>query len=222
MIKRSLIKLGLISLLATTFVQGSQAEEKPAQAPKLENKYKGVFGSSLTIDGTSTVHDWTVSTKLISGTIEFDSNFPIDPSKPTPEKIVVQPKVEIKIPVRSIKSGKKRMDEVMHATLRRDTYPEATYKLLALRPSKAPRKVGKPIIFDSTGQLSVGGATKLVKFPVSFEKMKDGKLKISGQASVKMTDFGMKPPAPKVALGLIKTGDEVIVKFNWLTKKATN
>lgn len=111
------------------------------------------------------------------------------------------------------------MDEVMHATLKRDQFPSAEYKLLSLQPSKKPRKEGDPLVFDSTGTLVVAGTTKLVKFPVKFEPVKGDILKISGQTKVKMSDFGMKPPTPKVALGLIKTGDEVDIKFSWVTKK---
>jgi hypothetical protein len=33
--------------------------------------------------------------------------------------------------------------------------------------------------------------------------------------ALKMTDFKIQPPAPKVALGLIKTGDDVKLKFQW-------
>ncbi len=204
-------------LLAIGSFIGSQAQEKGNQKPGV--KYKGVFGSKLSIDGTSTVHDWTVTAKIIKGTIEFDANFPLDMNTQLPEDIKVQPKVDISIPVRMILSGKKRMDEVMHATMRRDKHPEAQYKLLSLKPSKKPRKNGTPLLFDSVGTLKVAGVSKLVKFPVKIESQKGDKLKISGETKVKMTDFAMKPPAPKVALGLIKTGDEVVVKFDWVTKK---
>jgi hypothetical protein len=39
---------------------------------------------------------------------------------------------------------------------------------------------------------------------------------------VKMTDFGIEPPAPKIALGAIKTSDDVKLTFEWITapKKA--
>lgn len=208
--------LSVAAALVLALSPASSAEDKP-----LDIKYKGVFGSSLSIDGTSTVHDWTVSTRLISGTIEFNSNFPLDPSAESIAEIEVQPKVEITIPVRSIKSGKTRMDEVMHATMRRDEFPDATYKLIRLTPSKDERKAGEPLKFESTGLLTVAGASKLVKFPVSFTQDNDeaDKLKISGKTTVKMSDFNMDPPAPKVALGLIKTGDEVDINFEWVTKK---
>ena len=38
--------------------------------------YKGMFrGSSMKVDGTSTVHDWTIESKLISGSIELEGAF---------------------------------------------------------------------------------------------------------------------------------------------------
>jgi len=40
------------------------------------------------------------------------------------------------------------------------------------------------------------------------------KMKTSGSTSVKMTSFGIKPPAPKVALGLISTDDDVKISLN--------
>jgi hypothetical protein len=44
----------------------------------------------------------------------------------------------------------------------------------------------------------------------------NGKLKISGRTFLKMTSFKIDPPAPKLALGLIKTGDDVKIQFDWV------
>ena len=38
--------------------------------------------------------------------------------------------------------------------------------------------------------------------------------------NVKMTSFGIQPPAPKIALGLISTGDDVKIAFEWNTGAA--
>jgi hypothetical protein len=40
-------------------------------------------------------------------------------------------------------------------------------------------------------------------------------MRITGTTSVKMTSFKIEPPAPTVALGLIKTGDSVKLIFDW-------
>src|SRR5438132_14071546 len=76
-------------------------------------RYEARPGSKVKIDGTSTVHDWTVESGIIGGFMELESNFPLDLSKPDGE-IKVTPKVQVKILVRSIKSGKSLMDDFMH------------------------------------------------------------------------------------------------------------
>jgi hypothetical protein len=34
-----------------------------------------------------------------------------------------------------------------------------------------------------------------------------------------MTDFGIEPPAPKIALGAITTGDDIKFSFEWVVAK---
>jgi len=52
--------------------------------------------------------------------------------------------------------------------------------------------------------------------PVNVLPLGEKKLKISGTTTVKMTDFKIEPPAPKIAMGMIKTGDEVKLIFDWM------
>ena len=73
--------------------------------------------------------------------------------------------------------------------------------------------------FESKGEITVSGVTKPLAMPVAITRDGD-KLKIHGVTPLKMTDHGIKPPAPAVGLGLIKTGDEVKITFDWVTKKA--
>ena len=57
-------------------------------------------GSSVKIDGTSTVHDWTVEGKLIGGYMEVDGSFPADLNVATVPALPALPKVMVQIPVR--------------------------------------------------------------------------------------------------------------------------
>jgi hypothetical protein len=54
-----------------------------------------------------------------------------------------------------------------------------------------------------------------VSMQISITKAEGDKLEVSGKTKLKMSQFGVVPPAPKIALGLITTGDEVSVEFNW-------
>ena len=175
--------------------------------------YKASPGSKVKLDGTSTIHDWTVESGIIGGSIEFESAEALDPAK-TPSS--VKAKVEVRIPSRSIKSGKKQMDDIMHDALKVKTATNITYTLKEIKAQ--PRNVGQPLKFDTKGDLTVAGVTKPIDMVVTLTPSGE-KLVATGSKQVKMTDFGIKPPAPALGLGLIKTADEVTVTFEWNTRK---
>jgi polyisoprenoid-binding protein YceI len=183
-------------------------------------RYQGVpRGSSVKIDGTSTVHDWTVEGKLIGGFMDVDGEFPSDLSVATVPVLASPPKVNVQIPVRSIKSGKSTMDSVMHTAMKQSKHRMISFSLTKMDPSTASRKAGDPLRYDAEGDLTVAGVKKQVKMPIDLVGLEAGGLRITGKTKVKMTDFGITPPAPKIALGLIKTGDDVEITFEWITKR---
>jgi polyisoprenoid-binding protein YceI len=179
-------------------------------------RYEGRPGSKVKLEGTSTVHDWTVESGIISGFIEFESNVSLDPATPSTD-LKVTPKVEVTIPVSSLKSGKKLMDEIMHDNLKIKDNPKIKYVLKEMKPKE--HKAGEAFQFDTKGDLTVAGVTKPIDMVVTLTPAEGGKLKAVGTKEVKMSDFGMKPPAPAIGLGLIKTADEVKVTFEWMTAK---
>ena len=177
--------------------------------------YSAKTGSLLKISGTSSVHDWEVKTRLIGGKMEWDSSFPLDPSKAELPKLAKTPNVSVIIPVRNIESGKQRMNEVMHGALNAQKHKYARYSLKEMKLAETKRKTGDPLVFDTKGTLSVNGKTAPVSMQISITKAEGDKLEVSGKTKLKMSQFGVVPPAPKIALGLITTGDEVSVEFNW-------
>jgi polyisoprenoid-binding protein YceI len=178
-------------------------------------RYQGRPGSKVKLEGTSTVHDWEVESGIIGGFIEFQSDVPLDPSLANTDLKVV-PKVEVTIPVSSLKSGKTLMDDIMHDALKMKDNSTIKYVLKEMKPRE--HKVGEPFQFDTKGDLTVAGVTKSIDMVVTLTP--DGnKLKATGTKELKMTDFGMKPPAPALALGFIKTADEVKISFEWITAK---
>lgn len=172
--------------------------------PVLADSYRAVPGSSLKIEGTSTVHDWVVESKVIGGSMEISGDLKSSGKIPVTAEAVLS--------VYSIKSDKKAMDDIMHAAMKVTEHPKVTFKLKEL-VAKGDLK------FDATGELTLAGVTKEVKFPASMEQAEGGVLLVKGVLDTKMTDFGIQPPAPAVAGGAIKTGDEVKVTFEWKTKK---
>ncbi len=181
-------------------------------------KYQSQFGASkVRMEGTSTLHDWHSEGTLIGGYMELDAAFPMDGSA-RPGKVAS--KAEITIPVRSLKcSSGAPMDSVMQQAMNEEKHPRITFSLTELTLKEA--KAGEPMKFEAKGDLTVAGTKKNVTMDVTIAPMDGGKkLKITGVAPLKMTQFGIQPPAPKAALGLIKTGDDVKIVFEWVCAQA--
>jgi polyisoprenoid-binding protein YceI len=177
-------------------------------------------GSKMKIDGTSTLHDWTVECAVIGGFMEFDATFPEKAPGAAPS--AVKPKVEVFVPVRQLKSGKKGMDAVMHDAMKQTQFPKIEYKMIDLKAKPGAAAGSAKSEFDATGALTIAGVTKTNTMPVTIERVEKTKLKVTGSTALKMTQFGIKPPSPDVpGLGaLIKTGDDVKLTFEWLTRQA--
>lgn len=191
------------------------------------NRYQAQpAGNKVRIEGTSTAHDWEMEGTLVGGFVEFDPAVQFDTAQATipglkDNKLAV--KSVVIIPVRSIKSDAKAMPQVMEG-LMQEALKEPQNKKIECRISeltfKGPHAAGKPFDFDAAGEMAIAGVTNKVTFPVSIDVPEKDKLKISGAAPVKMTAYGIKPPAPSFGLGLMKCGDDVKVIFDWNVAKA--
>jgi polyisoprenoid-binding protein YceI len=169
----------------------------------------------MKIEGTSTIHDWTVESPLIGGYVELDPGFNFE--NPKPGK--VNARVAVLIPVRQLKSYTTAMDTVMYDAMKEKEHPRIQYSLTEMNLKEAPKTAGGPLVLDATGELALAGKTNKISMPVTMERLDRDKLKWVGTLSVKMTDFGIQPPAPKIALGAISTGDEVKLSWEWVTAK---
>jgi len=103
----------------------------------------------------------------------------------------------------------------MHSAMNAQKHKFARYNLTEIKVSDNKRKAGDPILFDAKGTLNVNGKSAPVSMQVGIAKGDEGKLKVSGKMKLRMSQFGISPPAPKIALGLITTSDEVSVEFDW-------
>jgi hypothetical protein len=170
-------------------------------------------GSKVRIEGTSTLHDWTVDSPAIGGFMEADSGFPESALK---DSNAAKPNVQVFIAVDTLKSFDEVMDEVMQDHLDMSKHPRIEYRLVELKPTSAAGAAG-PLKFDAVGALTVSGTTQTNTMPVTIERIDKTKLKITGSTHLKMTDFGVEPPAPRIlGMPVIKTGDDIKVSFEWL------
>lgn len=165
-------------------------------------------GSKVRMDGTSTIHDWNVESRIIGGFLEFDEGLSLAALKPGQ----IKARVEAIIPVSSLKSSSGRpMDSIMYEAMNQAQFPRIEYRLRELTCKELPAK------FEAIGELQVSGVTNRITMPVTMESPTNGQLRIAGATTLKMTDFGIKPPAPSLGgVAPIKTGDEVGISFEWV------
>lgn len=166
----------------------------------LQAQYKvSAASGSISIDGTSTIHDWTETVESFTGTWNLEM---VDGkiSKISTAKIVAE--------VKSIKSGKSGMDDNTYKALKAKQHPQITYSL------KSYAIQGSDVTL--TGNLTIAGVTKTIKFTAKYAIV-DGVINFKGSHTFKMTDFGIDPPT--AVMGTIKTGDEVTVRFDLNFKK---
>lgn len=176
-------------------------------------------GGKVKIEGTSSIHDWNMESPVIGGFIEAGAGFPESALKGGD---AAKPKVEIFIPVRSLKSYNKRMDEVYQEHMEEAKFKQMKYSLKELKAKGSAPKDGK-CEFDAVGTLTIHGVSKELTMPITIEKAeveKDGKkspqLKIVGATPLKISDYGVKPPSPEIpGMGKITTGDDIKVSFEW-------
>ena len=158
--------------------------------------------SSLKVFGTSSLHDWHIDAENKSGKIAFKNL-----------ETAELDRCNFSVAVESLKSGKKAMDKNTYKALNEDEFKTITYKLLEVK-EVAKKGTGK-FLLKSTGYLTITNVKKLIPIEFNIEIL-DGKIILSGEKTIKMTDFNIEPP--KALFGTITTGDEVTIKFTTIFK----
>ena len=186
-------------------------------------RYQAQAGdTTVTIQGTSTLHEWEMKGTLIAGFVEFPAGINFDlkqTSLPGLKDGVLPANVTARITVSSIHSDvtvmASVMDGLMQDAMKEKEFPRILYHVTELK-LKAPHVAGQPFEFDARGDLAIAGVTNKVEFPVTIQPADNNKIKISGAAKLKMTDYKIEPPHPSiVGIGPLKCGDEVKVLFEW-------
>jgi len=177
-------------------------------------------GGKVRMEGTSSIHDWYAESAIIRGSFEVEPEFLTDKTLKTVKSLTskeVNPKAELAIPVRSLKSSSgQKMDEIMQEAMNMKEHKDIVFKLKEM-VLKGEADAAGNAKFDTAGELSVAGKTQPCSLEVALQRLDGERFKFSGEAKLKMTDFGITPPSPNIpGMQRITTGDEVTIKFEWL------
>ncbi|MFI0430633.1 YceI family protein [Mariniflexile sp. HMF6888] len=158
--------------------------------------------SSLTVLGTSSLHDWHITAEQQSGKIIFKNLETGDIDKCT-----------VDIAVESLKSGKSSMDKNTYKALKSNSYKTISFQLIEVKETSS--KGNGKFTVKADGDLTISGVKK--RIPLEFTlSIVGNKITLTGEKKIKMTDFKVDPP--KALLGTITTGDDITIKFSTIFK----
>ena len=153
--------------------------------------------SSLTVDGTSSLHDWQIEAEAYNGGVSFSDieTASID-------------KLQVDVLVESLKSGKTTMDKNTYKALKTSKYPKILFSLT--KTDKVKSLGNNKFEVMAYGDLTISGTKKNI--PIKFLlEINENTITLTGEKAIKMTDFNVEPP--KALFGTITTGDEITIKF---------
>lgn len=148
--------------------------------------------SRMWVDGTSTIHDWTIETQRVDGRV-FAKGAVVD-------------SVTATIATQSLKSGKSGMDDKVYDALQANRHPNIRVK------------AGRVDLTSGSGTVqatvTIAGTTKVL--PVTVKRSVAGTtVSYTGEIAFKMTDFRVSPPT--AMMGAIKAGDGITLRFDLKT-----
>jgi len=187
MIKQPFSKILMTLIISFIFIAGNLL----AQSLKINPK-----ASSMTIYGTTNVHDFKTSVQQIKGEVVINSAKKVQSAN-------------LEIPVHSIKSGEKLMDNKTYEAFNDAKYPTISFALIDVTSLQIN---GEDISAIVNGNLTVAGVTRKISFKTSGKNTKPGVYVFKGSVALKMTDYKMKPPT--AMLGVMKVGDAITLKYD--------
>jgi len=175
-------------------------------------KYNVTDETTMTVSGTSTLHDWTSTVNEVKGFVEVSEDFCKDGKVKKGDVINL---VNIIVTVDSIISPRgATMDKKTYNALKSKEHPEIIFKL---QDGKISATNGSTFTVDASGDLAIAGVTKQVEFPVEGKLISGDKMSFSGSYKLNMTEYDMEPPS--AMFGQIVTGEEVEIKFELVVNK---
>ena len=162
--------------------------------------------ATVTIAGTSNIHEYTASTTKVRITraqlaaSAAGAEFWENALKPGTVDTF-----EIAVAAGTLTSPKDGLDKNMYKALKVSDFPDITFRLVRFDLTGKPAGAATAI-----GMLKIAGVERAVAMDITT-KRSDTTLTVQGRIELLMTDYGIKPPT--AMLGMLKTDPKVTVSF---------
>ncbi len=187
------ITLRTACLLAAVLISGFRV----AEAQQLYRLDAG--NSSMTVKGTSTVHDWEMKAGEMNGSFLLDAQG--ENAQPIRD-------VSFRMPAEALESDRRIMDNKTRDALKADRYSQIRFEFLETTGVRGGQSHYSGVV---SGDLHIAGRQQQVSIPFRMKQEGNGRMVVSGSEKIRMPDFGIDPPT--AMMGTLKTGPEVTVTF---------
>lgn len=163
--------------------------------PPLSEVYL-LAGSTITIDGTSTVNSFSCSSSEIAGRGSID---PISGG--------------LNIYAGSFDCGIRRMNQDFRSALSADQHEFITFTILDAELIEEADRDGRSIV-QAEGILELAGVSRTITVTAGANRLGAGKVRLQGSHNLRMTSFEVTPPTR--LLGMVRVHDDITVHFDLL------
>ncbi|MEX2371151.1 MAG: YceI family protein [Bacteroidales bacterium] len=155
--------------------------------------------SEITVEGTSSVHDWEMVAK------EMTANLQLKIEDKNIHEIL---NVNFSMPTEKLESDNSIMNKKSWSALKSNKHASIHFKLKAVSGFSI---TGTSFTGTANGTLTIAGKSVPSTIPFSGTVRNGNSITISGKEKINMRDFDVDPPT--AMMGTLKTGEEVTIKF---------
>ncbi len=156
--------------------------------------------SSITVTGTSTLHDWDMKSSDVTGKMTASVEL---------KEVNLISDVLVTCSAKNLLTDSKMMNEKAHDALKANTYPQIKFVYVSVAALSNKNGIFSGTI---TGNLTIAGKTNKVTIPFLGSVSSSGSIQVTGSYGLKMSQYGMETPT--AMLGTLTTGDYVVLKYD--------
>jgi polyisoprenoid-binding protein YceI len=170
-----------------------------------QTAYKANAKSVMTLNGTSTLHDWTMNARgfATSATLTVGAD----------NHIAAVNSLVLTLPVTNLKGEKESMNENAWEALNYDDHKNIVFKLTSATVTPA----GGKFTIAAIGNLTISGVTKPITMNVAAVVNSDGSITCTGKLPIKLSTFNIERPS--FMFGTMSVGDAMTLDYSLVLSK---
>ncbi|MEN7547039.1 YceI family protein [Rapidithrix thailandica] len=173
-----------------------------------QTTFKVAPESKVSIDGTSTIHDWTAKVNKAEGQLTLSKKF----AKKGPKTGESVEAATLTLIVKSIEGRNSTMNNKIYEAFKESENPHITYQQTGAAAISQADEASGSFTLVSKGNLSMAGVTHPIEIELKGKKIAGNKYQFTASKKLNMTDYKMETPS--AMFGQIVTGEEITVNFD--------